>query len=162
MSAPELGLYVSSNGVDHGPLSLKEATERVRSGEFKPADLAWHQGVSGWMPLKDLPEWNAMQAAPALPLAKKPTTDETPEGSTPPMGSSPKKVKLREGSQVQTKSSTPMDGFADGGPEEQQPQSGGLVSKLLIVFAFLIFLAALGIMGLYCYNNWDEILLELQ
>ena len=67
MSAHDLGLYVSSNGVDHGPLSLKEATERVRSGEFKPADLAWHQGVSGWMPLKDLPEWNAMQAAPPFP-----------------------------------------------------------------------------------------------
>ena len=103
MSAPDLGLYVSSNGVDHGPLSLKEATERVRSGEFKPADLAWHQGVSGWMPLKDLPEWNEMQAAPALPLAKKPTTDEPPGDSVPPMGSNPKKLKMREGSQVQTK-----------------------------------------------------------
>ena len=37
-----------------------------------------------------------------------------------------------------------------------------LASKLLIAFALLIFIAALGIMGLYCYNNWDEILLELQ
>ena len=162
MSAPDLGLYVSSNGVDHGPLSLKEATERVRSGEFKPADLAWHQGVSGWMSLKDLPEWNAMQAAPALPLAKKPTADETPGDSASPMGSNPRKVKLREGSQVQTKPASQMDGFADAGAEEEQPQSGGLASKLLIAFALLIFLAALGIMGLYCYNNWDEILLELQ
>lgn len=162
MSAPDLGLYVSSNGVDHGPLSLKEATERVRSGEFKPADLAWHQGVSGWMPLKDLPEWNAMQAAPALPLAKKPTTDEPPRDSAPPMGSNPKKVKMREGSQVQTKPASKMDGFDDAGTEEEQPQSAGLASKLLIAFALLIFIAALGIMGLYCYNNWDEILLELQ
>ena len=162
MSAHDLGLYVSSNGVDHGPLSLKEATERIRSGEFKPADLAWHQGVSGWMPLKNLPEWNAMQAAPALPLAKKPTTEETPEDSTSPMGSNPKKVKMREGSQVQTKPASKMDGFDDAGTEEEQPQSGGLASKLLIAFALLIFIAALGIMGLYCYNNWDEILLELQ
>ena len=162
MSAPDLGLYVSSNGVDHGPLSLKEATERVRSGEFKPADLAWHQGISGWMPLKDLPEWNAMQAAPALPLAKKPTTDEPPRDSAPPMGSNPKKVKMREGSQVQTKPASKMDGFDDAGTEEEQPQSAGLASKLLIAFALLIFIAALGIMGLYCYNNWDEILLELQ
>ena len=121
MSAPELALYVSSNGMDHGPLSLKETTERVRSGEFEPTD-----------------------------------------GSTPPMGSSPKKIKIREGSQVQTKSSTQMDGFSDEKAEEQVPQSGGLASKLLIAFALLIFLAALGIMGLYCYNNWDQILLELQ
>ena len=148
MSAPDLGLYVSSNGVDHGPLSLKEATERVRSGEFKPADLAWHQGVSGWMPLKDLPEWNAMQAAPALPLAKKPTTDEPPRDSAPPMGSNPKKVKMREGSQVQTKPASKMDGFDDAGTEEEQPQSAGLASKLVIAFALLIFIAALGIMGL--------------
>ena len=162
MSAPEFGLYVSSNDVDHGPLSLKEATERVRSGEFKPADLAWHQGVSGWMPLKDLPEWSAMQAAPALPLAKKPTTDEPLEDSDPPIGSSPKKVKLREGSQVQSKSPSPMDGFDDAGMEKQKPQSGGLAGKLLIAFALLIFLAALGITGFYCYNNWDKILLDLQ
>ena len=114
------------------------------------------------MPLKDLAEWNEMQAAPALPLAKKPTTDEPPGDSVPPMGSNPKKVKMREGSQVQTKPASQMDGFADAGTEEEQPQSGGLASKLLIAFALLIFIAALGIMGLYCYNNWDEILLELQ
>ena len=162
MSAPELALYVSSNGMDHGPLSLKETTERVRSGEFKPTDLAWHQGVSGWVPLKDLPEWSTMQAPPALPITKKATTEEPTDGSTPPMGSSPKKIKMREGSQVQTKSSTQMDGFSDEKAEEQVPQSGGLASKLLIAFALLIFLAALGIMGLYCYNNWDQILLELQ
>ena len=66
MSDPEIALYVSSNEVDHGPLSLKEASKRVQSGEFKPEDLAWHQGVSGWVPLKDLPEWNAMQAPPPL------------------------------------------------------------------------------------------------
>ena len=69
MSDPEIALYVSSNEVDHGPLSLKEASKRVQSGEFKPEDLAWHQGVSGWVPLKDLPEWNAMQGPP--PLKKK-------------------------------------------------------------------------------------------
>ena len=42
MSDPEIALYVSSNEVDHGPLSLKEASKRVQSGEFKPEDLAWH------------------------------------------------------------------------------------------------------------------------
>ena len=33
-------------------LSLEEAAKRVGSGEFKPDDLSWHQGVSGWVPLK--------------------------------------------------------------------------------------------------------------
>ena len=39
MSSP-LNLYVSSNGTDHGPLTLEEATKRVASGEFKPDDLS--------------------------------------------------------------------------------------------------------------------------
>ena len=90
MSAHDLGLYVSSNGVDHGPLSLKEAMERIRSG-----NQACRLGVAprgiGMDAAQDLPEWNAMQAAPALPLAKKPTTDEPPRDSAPPMGSNPKR-----------------------------------------------------------------------
>ena len=80
MSSPDLALYVTSNDVDHGPLSLKEATKRVQSGEFKPTDLAWHQGVSGWIPMKDLPEWDAMQAPP--PLEKK-----APHTASPPLNS---------------------------------------------------------------------------
>ena len=56
MSDPEIALYVSSNEVDHGPLSLKEASKRVQSAEFKPEDLALHQRVTGCEPLKDLQE----------------------------------------------------------------------------------------------------------
>ena len=70
MSSP-LNLYVSSNGTDHGPLTLEP--QRVASGEFKPDDLSWHQGVSGWVPLKNLPEWNQLnkKSAPPPLLEKK-------------------------------------------------------------------------------------------
>ena len=64
-----LNLYVSSNGIDHGPLSLEEASEKVSTGEFKPDDLAWHQGASGWMPLKQLPEWTQINKVPLPALA---------------------------------------------------------------------------------------------
>lgn len=160
MSAPDLGLYVSSNNVDHGPLSLKEATERVQSGEFKPTDLGWHQGVSGWVPLKQLPEWSQMQAPPALPITKKKTPDSSPEDSVPPMGTSPQKAKLRQGSTVPSESGNTMDGFADERAEEQR-SSGGIGGKILIAFAVLIFLATLAIMGWYCWKNWDDIILQL-
>ena len=66
--ATPLNLYVSSNGVDHGPLTLEEATEKVGTGEFKPDDLSWHQGVSGWVPLKQIPEWSQMNKATLPPL----------------------------------------------------------------------------------------------
>ena len=160
MSSPDLGLYVSSNNVDHGPLSLKEATERVQSGEFKPTDLGWHQGVSGWVPLKQLPEWSQMQAPPALPITKKKTPDSSPEDSIPQMGTSPQKVKLRQGSTDPTDSGNTMAGFADERDEEQR-SSGGIGGKILIVFAVLIFLATLAIMVWYCWKNWDDIILQL-
>lgn len=160
MSSPDLGLYVSSNNVDHGPLSLKEATERVQSGEFKPTDLGWHQGVSGWVPLKQLPEWSQMQAPPALPITKKKTPDSSPEDSVPPMGTSPQKAKLRQGSTVPSESGNTMDGFADERAEEQRSR-GGIGGKILIAFAVLIFLATLAIMGWYCWKNWDDIILQL-
>ena len=64
-----LNLYVTSNGVDHGPLSIEEATKRVGSGEFKPDDLSWHEGVSGWVPLKQLPEWSQINQPTLPPLA---------------------------------------------------------------------------------------------
>ena len=160
MSSPDLGLYVSSNNVDHGPLSLKEATERVQSGEFKPTDLGWHQGVSGWVPLKQLPEWSQMQAPPALPITKKKTPDSSPEDSIPPMGTSPQKAKLRQGSTVPSESGNTMDGFADE-KADGQTSSGGIGGKILIAFAVLIFLATLAIMGWYCWKNWDDIILQL-
>ena len=59
-----LNLYVTSNGIDHGPMSLEEASKRVVSGEFKPDDISWHQGVSGWVPLKQLPEWSQINKTP--------------------------------------------------------------------------------------------------
>ena len=76
---PSLTLYVTSNGVDHGPLSLEEAAKRVGSGEFKPDDLSWHQGVSGWVPLKQLPEWSQINKTPLPSLA--PEKDNIEDGS---------------------------------------------------------------------------------
>ncbi len=159
MNPPDIALYVTSNNVDHGPLSLKEATERVQSGEFKPTDLAWHQGVSGWVPLKELPEWEAMKASP--PLEKKEPPKLIPDESTPKMNLSEKKDQLRPGSRDQRKNVGMEEGFADN-KEVEKPQGGGVFGKILIAFALLIFLATLLIMGWVCYKNWDEILIKLQ
>jgi hypothetical protein len=159
MSSPDLGLYVSSNNVDYGPLSLKEATERVQSGEFKPTDLGWHQGVSGWVPLKKLPEWSQMQAPPALPITKKKNPDSSTEDSIPQMGTAPKKAKLRSGSTIPTESGNSMDGFADE-KIDQPTQSGGIGGKILIAFAVLIFLATLVFIGWICWRKWDDIILQ--
>ena len=156
MNPPDLALYVSSNNVDHGPLSLEEATERVRSGDFKPTDLAWHQGVSGWVPLQDLPEWDAMQAPP--PLEKKDPPKLIPEESAPKMNLSEKKDKPP---QANPASRSPLKQAVknerefqdDAAPAAQGMGTGG---KVLIAFALLIFLGTLGVVGFFVYKNMDK------
>ena len=174
MNPPDLALYVTSNNVDHGPLSLKETTERVQSGDFKGDDLAWHQGVSGWMPLKDLPEWDAMQAPP--PLEKKDPPKLIPEESAPKMNLSEKKDKPL---QANPASRSPLKQTIknerefqdDAAPTPQgmalpysnpipcaapEPQGMGTAGKVLIAFALLIFLGTLGVVGFFVYKNMDK------
>jgi hypothetical protein len=156
MNPPDIAFYVTSNNVDHGPLSLKETTERVQSGDFKGDDLAWHQGVSGWMPLKDLPEWDAMQAPP--PLEKKDPPKLIPEESAPKMNLSEKKDKPL---QAKPASRSPLKQTIKNEREFQddwapEPQGMGTGGKVLITFALLIFLGTLGIVGFFVYKNMDK------
>ena len=156
MNPPDLALYVSSNNVDHGPLSLEEATKRVQSGDFKATDLAWHQGVSGWVPLQDLPEWDAMQAPP--PLEKKSPPKLIPEESAPKMNFSEKKDKPP---QTNPASRSPLKQAVKNEREFQDDatpaaQGMGTGGKVLIAFAVLIFLGTLGVVGFLVYENMDK------
>jgi hypothetical protein len=152
MSSPDLALYVTSNEVDHGPLSLKEATNRVQSGEFKPTDLAWHQGVSGWIPMKDLPEWDAMQAPP--PIEKKAPPKLI---SDPPAPKIDLPAERNKPIQANRPSPSPLNqavnnerGFQDNAPLAQQ-QGMGTGGKVLVAFAMLVFLGVLVFVGYILY-----------
>jgi len=155
MNPPEIAFYVSSNDVDHGPLSLEEVTKRVQSGEFKATDLSWHQGVSGWMPLKDLPEWDAMQAPP--PLEKKEPPKLIPDKSEPKTNLSEKKDTPPQAGI----SRSPLKQTVKNEREFQDdatpgPQGMGTGGKVLIAFAVLIFLGTLGFVGFLVYKNMDK------
>ena len=174
MNPPDLALYVSSNNVDHGPLSLEEATERVQSGEFKAEDLAWHQGVSGWIPMKDLPEWDAMQAPP--PLEKKDPPKLIPEESAPKMNLSEKKDKSPQANPASrsplkqaVKNEREFQDDATPAPQGMSlpysnpmprdaiaAQGMGTGGRVLIAFALLIFLGTLGVVGFFVYKNMDK------
>ena len=157
MSSPDLALYVTSNDVDHGPLSLKEATKRVQSGEFKPTDLAWHQGVSGWIPMKDLPEWDAMQAPPPLekkappPLIaeEKDLQEEEPE----PQVTSPLRAKTSGDKPIRR---APANQEIEDNEVHDKPQGMGFAAKALIAFAILIFLSVLGGMVYFVIKNPEK------
>jgi len=148
MSAP-LNLYVSSNGVDHGPLTLEQATEKIGKGEFKPDDLSWHQGVSGWVPLKQLPEWSQMNKAtlPPLTAQAKETMPIDSSSSKSQFKAQTKKTKLNQGvtSSVHTNNDLPE-------------QKGGisLIGKLMVTIAVIVFLSTLGVVGFLIYKNLDK------
>ena len=150
-----LNLYVSANGTDYGPLGLEEASEKVSTGEFKPDDLAWHQGVSGWMPLKLLPEWTQINKAP-LPALSPSIDQETKTGvvkekkkTTPqPNSNTQKKINLNIGPKENSNHS-----FAD---PETTNNGMGMLGKILVAGAVLIFLSAIGIVGFLIYQNLDR------
>ena len=149
-----LNLYVTSNGVDHGPLSIEEATKRVGSGEFKPDDLSWHDGVSGWVPLKQLPEWSQINQPSLPPLTSK---------------NIPEKATLEKKPNLQTDQDRPVSGKPKlKGEKKLAPQSAsfaeqpiakagmGLIGKLMVTLAILVFLSTLSVVGFLIYKNIDK------
>ena len=149
-----LNLYVTSNGVDHGPLSIEEATKRVGSGEFKPDDLSWHDGVSGWVPLKQLPEWSQLNQPTLPPLTSKNIPEKAPNEKKPNLQTAQGrkvsgKAKLKEGKKLASQSSS----FA----EQPEAKTGmGLIGKLMVTLAILVFLSTLSVVGFLIYKNIDK------
>ena len=149
-----LNLYVTSNGVDHGPLSIEEATKRVGSGEFKPDDLSWHDGVSGWVPLKQLPEWSQINQPTLPPLTSKNIPEKAPNEKKPNLQTAQGrtvsgKAKLKGGKKLASQSTS----FA----EQPVAKTGmGLIGKLMVTLAILVFLSTLSVVGFLIYKNIDK------
>jgi hypothetical protein len=148
-----LNLYVSSNGVDHGPLTLEEATEKVGTGEFKPDDLSWHQGVSGWVPLKQIPEWSQMNKATLPPLTS-PTSQLGKKAE--PIDSPSSKSKFK----AQTKKTIFNQGVSSSShaknEKPEQKEGISLIGKFMVTIAILVFLSTLGVVGFLIYKNLDK------
>ncbi|MDA8823208.1 DUF4339 domain-containing protein [Opitutales bacterium] len=152
MSTP-LNLYVSSNGVDHGPLTLEEATEKVGKGEFKPDDLSWHQGVSGWVPLKQIPEWSQMNKAMLPPLTS--PTNQLGKKAEPIDSPSSKSQFKAQGKKTKLNQGVASSVHANNDKPEQK---GGisLIGKLMVTIAILVFLSTLGVVAFLIYKNLDK------
>ena len=155
MNSP-LNLYVSSKGVDHGPLTLEEAIQKVGSGQFKPDDLSWHQGVSGWVKLKELPEWSQINKAPlpSLTPEKIPSVKEQKQTNPSVKSTSPKTGKIKR------KVTTSQAANSAATFEESSapvPKSGmGVIGKLMVALAILVFLCTFAVVGFLVYKNLDR------
>jgi len=150
-----LTLYVAANGVDHGPLSLEETAKRVGVGEFKPDDLSWHQGVSGWVPLKQLPEWSQINKTPLPSLA--PEKDNIEDNSE--LKNITKRASPANSKRINPRGSPAKSVISSSQSfeENKDEKAGmGIVGKLMVLVATLVFLSTLGVVGFLVYKNLDR------
>ena len=158
MPAPPPGqaIYVSKGDQDLGPFTFDELVEQMSKKQFEPTDMAWHQGVSNWMALEQLPEWPTIQEK--LKPANKPGAAPPPLEikKAPPMATGPALFE-DTGDQSGAAINAPVNSVPPPPPASDGGGSG-ILSKLLVSMAVLFFLAAVGFAVLMLYIKWDQVL----
>lgn len=61
-------IHVGRNNQQLGAFSVKQILDGLASGQFLPADIAWHEGLADWQPLSSL-EALAVSLQPPAPAA---------------------------------------------------------------------------------------------
>ena len=167
MPAPPPGqaIYVSKGDQDLGPFTFDELVEQMSNKQFEPTDLAWHQGVSNWMALEQLPEWPTIQEKlkPANKLGAAPPPLEIKKA--PPMATGPalfEDAGDQSGVAMNKSTATSAPQVAPQAAPATASDGGGsgILSKLLVSMAVLFFLAAVGFAGFILYRNWDKLGLQ--
>ena len=164
MPAPPPGqaIYVSKGDQDLGPFTFDELVEQMSKKQFEPTDMAWHQGVSNWMVLEQLPEWPTIQEK--LKTSNKPGGAPPPLESkkAPPMATGPalfEETGDQSGAAMKKSPATSAHQVApQAAPTPARDEGGsGIMSKLLVSMAVLFFLAAVGFAGVILYKNWNKL-----
>ena len=58
-------IHISRGEDQSGPFTLEQVQDYLAQGVLLPDDLAWHEGLDGWIPLSELA--GSPSVAPALP-----------------------------------------------------------------------------------------------
>ncbi len=82
-------IYIAINKQQSGPFSEDEVRRKVADGEIVPSDLAWHEGISGWVPLSEVLDLGAPNPQSAQPP---PIPTPPPEMAPPPIATSTAKL----------------------------------------------------------------------
>lgn len=89
-------IFVHSRGQRLGPLALEEVNRQLQAAQILPDDLAWHEGLPTWIPLRSVqgvvvPEGifpspgSAVSSPGPMPPAIPPTIPVVPPSSTDPL-----------------------------------------------------------------------------
>jgi hypothetical protein len=67
-ATPEaIAVYLAKDGQPTGPFSMQQLSAMVAQGSVSVSDLAWHDGVTGWIPVAELlPGRRAASVPPSL------------------------------------------------------------------------------------------------
>lgn len=82
-------IHIARNGQRMGPFSLEEINRQLAAGTLNPADQAWYEGATGWVPLSTVPGVSSSAPAgntsPGPPQADA-TTPSVPAVTAPAAG----------------------------------------------------------------------------
>jgi hypothetical protein len=66
-----------------GPFALMDLRERLKKGDFTYEDLAWHEGMADWTPLKEILGGALPDATPHSVSGSTPAPEPVPAPATP-------------------------------------------------------------------------------
>ena len=75
-------LYISRNGEQNGPYTLEEVQGYLAEGILLPDDLAWHEGLEGWISLGELTTSAPGGSPLPIPAPPEPTIATVPAKAT--------------------------------------------------------------------------------
>jgi len=65
-------IYLGRDGQQMGPFAWAEIAAMASSGQVRPGDLAWHDGMAGWLPAEQVLTRLGLSVGEAPPLAVAP------------------------------------------------------------------------------------------
>lgn len=81
-----MNIFIARNGQTLGPFDLATINAQLASGQLSPQDLAWSEGMTGWVPLVQLP---GVQVPAQAPAPAQVATPVPPEVASPPLPTAP-------------------------------------------------------------------------
>jgi len=73
-----MNVFIHSGGQQLGPFPLEEALKKLSSGAVSASDLAWHEGMPTWAPLRQVLEANKVISTPPPPPLPAPAQPSSP------------------------------------------------------------------------------------
>lgn len=73
--------FYGKNNTQHGPVSEQEIQTLLSSGQIDTSTIIWREGMTDWLPMKDVPEFQSLQTTAASPYSTPQTSAQPAAGA---------------------------------------------------------------------------------